>query len=189
MYLIGMSMARMSFRNRILSGNTSGFTLLEVIIAMAIMVLAFSSILAVEQGSINASTRAKEMNIVGMLAKNQMVETEYKIEGKTFDEVKKEESGTFEAPYEEYRWKTTVQELKFPSLGSLGGGSGEKKSGGGDEAQNQMTTLVTKLLTNFLSKAIREVTVTVIWKRGSGEQSFSLATYWVDLNYEFKLSE
>src|SRR6478735_4350708 len=92
--------------NRALKTGLQGFTLLEVIIAMAIMTLAFSSILAVEMGSINASARAKQMNIVAMLAKNQMVETEYKIEGKKFDEVKKEESGAFPSPYQDYTWKT-----------------------------------------------------------------------------------
>jgi hypothetical protein len=121
------------------------------------------------------------MNIVGMLARNQMIDTEYKIEGKTFDEVRKDESGTFPSPYQDYRWKTVIKELKFPALISGGKGS--------DSGQNQATELLTKLTTNFLSKAIRQVTVTIFWKRGTAEQSFSLSTYWVDLNYEFKLSE
>jgi general secretion pathway protein I len=168
----------------LLQACSKGFTLLEVVIAMAIMTLAFSSILAVEMGSINASSRAKQMNIVAMLAKNQMVDTEYKIEGKSFDEVKKEDSGTFEAPYQDYRWKTTVRELKFPPI--AGGAAAQSK---GAEGGNQVTELLTKLITNFLSKALREVTVTVFWKRGTAEQSFSLSTYWVDLNYEFKLTE
>jgi type II secretion system protein I len=80
--------------------NPQGFTLLEVLIAMAIMALALSSILSVESGSINASARAKQMNIVAMLVKNQMIKTEYEIEGKSFDEVEKEKSEAFEAPYE-----------------------------------------------------------------------------------------
>ena len=39
--------------------SQAGFTLLEVIIAMAIMVIALASILDVESGSINASIRTK----------------------------------------------------------------------------------------------------------------------------------
>jgi type II secretion system protein I len=173
-------------------GN-KGFTLLEVIIAMAIMTLAFSSILAVEMGSINASARAKQMNIVAMLAKNQMVETEFKIEGKTFEEVKKEETGAFLPPYQDYKWKTTVREIKFPKISPIGAkgaaGGGATTGGAGGGGEDQFTELVTKLISNFFSKAIREVTVTVLWKRGTAEQTFSLSTYWVDLNYEFKFSE
>ncbi len=168
-------------KNRILRNSVSGFTLLEVIIAMAIMVLAFTSILAVEQGSLNASARAKQMNIVGMLAKNQMIETEFQIEGKTFEEVKKESTGTFPSPYEDYRWKTVIKELKFPNI-STGKAPGQ-------QGEDQSAAMLTKVFTNFLSKAIRLVTVTVFWKRGSGEQSYSLSTFWVDLNYELKISE
>jgi type II secretion system protein I len=178
-------------------GNKDGFTLLEVIIAMAIMVVAFGSILAVEQGSINASSRAKQMNIVAMLAKNQMIETEFKIQGKTFEEVKKEEEGNFKPPYEDYHWKAKVKELKFPNIGAVGGANkaeGDNRdsrgdAGGDGQDNSQASEMLGKLVSNFLSKAIREVSVTISWKRGSGEQTFTLSTYWVDLNYEFKLTE
>jgi general secretion pathway protein I len=171
-----------------------GFTLLEVIIAVAIMVLAFASIIAVESNSISATTRAKEMNMVAMLARNQMVDLEYKIEGKTFDEVKKEDGGTFEAPYEKFRWKTTVKEIKFPSLGGGGGdakggtasGSGGAAAGGDPNAA--YAEQITKMVTDYFTKAVREISVTIYWKRGSGEVNFNLSTYWVDLNHEFNPS-
>ncbi len=165
--------------------SQAGFTLLEVIIAMAIMVLAIASILSVEQGSINSAARAKQMNVVTMLARNLMVETEFKIEGKPFSEVRKEEAGAFEKPYEDYKWKTSIKELKFPNMGAAPGGGGDKSG----TSQTPAAEMIGKLMTSFLSKAIREITVTVSWKRGAGEQQYSLATYWVDLNYEFKLSE
>jgi hypothetical protein len=44
-------------------------------------------------------------------------------------------------------------------------------------------------MSSYLSKAIREVTVTITWQRGSGTQNFSVSTYWVNLNHEFSLSE
>ncbi len=183
--------------------NAKGFTLLEVIIAMAIMVIAFASILAVEGGAINASARAKQLNTVAMLARNQMVDMEYKIEGKSFDELEKEESGKFEPPYEDYSWKRTVQELKFPnfssSFGSAGGTSGgaagqsnDQSSGSSSGSSNTaggMQDLIVKQISSFLSKSIREITVTITWKRGKGEQNYSVGMYWVDLNNDFNFSE
>ncbi|MCM2278700.1 MAG: prepilin-type N-terminal cleavage/methylation domain-containing protein [Oligoflexia bacterium] len=163
-------------------GSEGGFTLLEVVIALAIMVLAFASILSVESGSINASARARQMNIVGMLAKSKMVETEYQIEGKSFEEIGKEAGGAFEAPYEDYRWTTAVKELEFPNLAS---GKQEQGAVAGSEGAD----MISGLLTKFLSQSVREVTVTVFWKRGNAEQSFALSTYWVDLNHEFSLSQ
>lgn len=191
-------MLKSFLKNRILNSRTTtgteGFTLLEVIIAMAIMAVAFSAILAVEGGAINASARAKQLNVVAMLAKNQMIDTEYVIEGKKFEEVEKEKSGTFDAPYQEYRWKRTIKEMKFPNLA---GGKGKKpdqgnagsSATGGNNRQTELGDMVGKLITNFFSKAMREVTITVTWTRGKGEQSYSVSTYWVDLNHEFKITE
>ncbi len=163
--------------------NRSGFTLLEVLVAVAIMALALTSIYTISGRSIIAEDRAKQMNVVAMLAKNKMIETELDFEGKTFDEYEKEKSAPFEAPYEDYSWKRTVKELKFPSLGGGGGASN------GNDSESQATDMIGKLFSNFLSKAIREVSVTIIWKRNNRDQTFTVSTYWVDLNHEFNLSE
>ncbi len=166
-----------------------GFTLLETMIAMGIMLVAFSSILMVESASLRTSEKARQMNVVAMLAKNLMVEAENTFEGKPFNEVKKEESGQFPAPYEDFRWKRTIKELEFPNMSFGGGDKKEGASSSSDSGQDQFTELLTKLMTSYFSKAIREVQVTISWQRGSGEQSFTTSTYWVDLNHEFSLSQ
>jgi type II secretion system protein I len=166
-----------------------GFTLLEVMIAMGIMAVAFASILSVVSESENKAIKARQRNVVAMLAKNVMIETEYKLEGKTFDEVKKEDGGQFKDPFQDYRWKTVIKEIKFPSLNFGAGGGGGSGDSKGDSGTNSAVELLGKLITNYLSKAVREVTVTISWQTGSATQEFSLATYWVDLNHEFQLSE
>ncbi len=165
--------------------QNQGFTLLEVILAMAILVVAFGSILTLESGSLNASLRAQQMNIVAMLAKNQMIETEYQLEGKKFDEIKKEESGNFEPPYDIYHWKTVIKEIEMPNL--LNGVKQSSLENSTDVGQNSVTEMIGKRMSEFLSKAIREVTITISWKRGLGEQNFSVSTYWVNLNHELNL--
>ena len=115
-----------------------------------------------------------------------MVETEFSLEGKTFEEVPKEKSGTFESPYQDYRWQTKIKELSFPSLlGGSGSGSGDGKDAQG---ANQGADMVAQIISANLSKAIRQVTVTVLWKQGAKEKSFSLSTFWVNLNHELSLS-
>lgn len=170
--------------------SQAGFTLLETLIAITIMTLAFASILMVQSNAIQSSARAKQMNVVAMLAKNVMVQSELEIEGKTFDEVKKEHTEQFKEPFQDYTWTRIIKEIEFPSLGASGGGGGGANGGGAsdDAGQDQMSEQLTKLVTQFFSKAVREVTVTVSWKQGKGEKSFSLSTYWVDLNHEFQLS-
>lgn len=173
-------------RCRLLS-EESGFTLLEVIIAMTIMVLAFAAILSIESGGITAAEKTRQVNIVSMLARNKMIEMEYEIENKSFDEVKKEDGGDFQPPFENFRWTSEIKEVKFPALNLSGAASGEEDKGGAKEVSD-ITTLLTKLITNFLSKSVREVAVTIYWKRPASEQKFTVSTLWVDLNHEFELT-
>jgi len=170
------------------ANNRSGFTLLEVVIAMAIMAICFGSILAVEGGAINASTRSKQMSTVATLLRNQMIDTEYKIEGKKFNEVKKEEQGVFKEPYQDYSWRRVIKEITLPNLTSLMGRD-DKTSNNAKSGPNQNAESLGKLLTKFLSKALREVTVTIFWTKGGNQLNYSVSTYWVDLNYEFSTSE
>jgi type II secretion system protein I len=159
------------------SKNPKAFTLLEVLIALAIMALAFGSILAVEQGSINASARAKQMHTVAMLAKNQMILTEYQVEGKTFEEVKKEDTGAFAEPYSDYRWTTTIKQVQFPHLNL----SSEK------ENEPMPDDQMIKIITSHLSQSIHQIQVRVSWKKGSTEQDYTLSTFWVNFQHEITL--
>ena len=123
-----------------------------------------------------------------MLARGKMIDLEYKVEGKTFEEVKADDAGAFEAPYESFHWKTAVKEIKFPNM-NFGGGSKTSGNGGGDDNGNQYAELIFKLLTKYFTKAIREISVTVLWKRSGNEVSYTVSTYWINLNQEFETSE
>jgi len=186
--------------------NQAGFTLLETLIAVTIMLIAFAAILGIQSNSINATIRARYITTVAMLLKNEMVETEYEIQGKSFDEVKKEDKGDFKAPFQDYRWTRVIKEIEFPNINMNGGAasgssssssssSSSASSGSGSGKSNDqqgatdMIDMITKLVTQFLSKALREVTVTIYYKTGGKEMSYSATTYWVDLNHEFQLSQ
>jgi general secretion pathway protein I len=182
--------------------------LLEILIALAIMVVAFAAILVAQSNSIEATIKARDLNVVSMLLKQQMIATELEIEGKAASELRKEESGQFKEPFQEYSWKREVKEIKFPNLTSLANagrasaGDGDSSGDSGANDQPASTTSTTsggaagstveqlgKLVTNFLSKSLREVTVTVSWKRGAANRQVSASLYWVDLNSAFQLSE
>ena len=162
----------------------SGFTLLEVLIALAIMTVMLTSIFLIQQSSIEATIRAQQMNTVAMLAKNLMIDTELAFQEKAFADLKEEEKGQFPAPHQDYTWERKIKEIEFPNLG-MGAGGGED----GAEGANPQSEMLSKLVSNFLSKSIREISVTISWRKGSGTQNYAVATYWVDLNHEFSLTE
>lgn len=160
--------------------NRSGFTLLEVLIAMSIMVVSFGAILSIESSAITVTNRAKETNTVAMLLKNALAQTELEIEGKTFEEIQKEKTTPFEAPFADYSWSWKVKEIEFPNI---------IPSSGGDSGKDQSSEQFGRIVTKFLSKSLREVEVSINWKKAEKPQSVSATTYWVDLNHEMALSE
>ena len=167
-----------------------GFTLVETMVAMAIMTIAWATILMIQSKAIDNTTKAENLNRVAMLAKNMMVETEKAIEGKAFTEIKTEEEGSFAEPFQDYSWKREIKEVKMP-LFSAGGASTQSESGSSDSPSSSgaQSALMGKLVSNYLSKAIRQVTVTVIWKRGPGNQTYAVSTYWVNLNSDFQITQ
>ena len=96
--------------------KTQGFTLLEVMIAIGILAIGIGAILVAENNSLDGTLRAKRMTTVAMLAKNSLIEAEREIEGKSFTEIKTESTGTFDAPFAEYRWERKIKEITFPQL-------------------------------------------------------------------------
>lgn len=160
-----------------------GFTLLEVLIAISIMVIGVGTVLMIESNSLEATDKARRVTTAAMLAKRTMLEAEMLFEGKPFNEVKTEESGQYSEPYETFQWTRTIKEIELPNMNPpSGGGQGSGGDSGADENANTMTNMIT----SFLSKGMREVTVTVRWPRGKGFQEMSVTQYWVDLNHELQ---
>ncbi|MBC7385219.1 MAG: prepilin-type N-terminal cleavage/methylation domain-containing protein [Cryobacterium sp.] len=173
----------------------AGFTLLEVMIAMAIMLVSFSSILAIQSSSMSSVQKSRQTHEVSMLARKAMAETEVEIAGKKFEELPTELTGTFDDPYQDYTFTRKIKEVKLPNLAGISkAAQGDKQadsrsSNSQDEDKNsQMMEQMTKVLTNFLSKALREVTITVEWKRGITVQKYEVAMYWVDLNSDVQIN-
>lgn len=171
-----------------------GFTLLEVMIAMAIMLVAFSSILAIQSSSMSSALKARQIHEVSVLARNAMVMTEVEISGKKFEEISEEIAVPCdEENFPDYTCTRKVKEVKFPNLAGLAkatqGDQGNASANADAEEKNSaMLEQMTKVITNFLSKAIREVTITVSWKRGVTAQKYEVSMYWVDLNSDFQIN-
>jgi len=144
---------------------------------MAIMLLAIGAILMIQSTSVESSIKARELNTVAMLARSKLIEIELELEGRPINEAKKEDGGTFAPPHDGFRWSRKVQEIQFPPLGA----------GGGDKTD--IGARISRLMTQHINKSVREVVLTVSWKRGKGEATRSFSTYLVDLNREFQLSE
>jgi len=148
-------------------------------IAVAIMVVAFTAILTSQSSAIQLVIKSKEINIATWLAKNKMQESEHLFEGKPFDELEKEKEETFPEPFAQYKWHREIKEIKFPEITLPA-----EEEGGVPEPLRIMA----QTLTRHFDKTIREMVVTVKWQRGTSEQKIVISTYLVDLNKEFDFS-
>ncbi|MFH0800574.1 MAG: type II secretion system protein [Pseudomonadota bacterium] len=152
------------------SGLNIGFTLLEVMVAMAILAGSLSAIIGLTGNAMIRSGRAEKMLVATMLARQKMAEIEIDIEkgrqkGEFPDE--KSEDGKFEEPFENYTWKMEIKRVELPAPVM-----GEKGS---------MQDVVGKQLTKEISLTVRELNLSVLWKDRGEEQSYDLVTHIVKL--------
>jgi len=164
--------------------KSSAFTLLEVMIALAILSISLITLYSSVGNSLKASGMAERTEKSNFLARQKMSEILLNIEqdiarGAFPDE--KEENGTFEKPFEDYKWAYTVKKVQLPvlqlpaemmegtgapspeTLSAAAGASGV--NGAVEMAANSMAQVVTKKI----SEAIREVQVTISWGEGGEE--------------------
>lgn len=184
-----------------------GFTLLEVMIAVAILGLSLTAIFSSEVGAANVAARARRQNVAATLARCKMGEIEQviAIEGLPAIEKKDTDACCEHAPVEGFECDWLVERIILPELGATGGEEGEEDADGSlaqranetlDEVQAAETTqqvlagesgnlamlaleLGFPILKPFLEEQVRRATVTVRWKEGPKERGFDVIQYLV----------
>jgi general secretion pathway protein I len=86
-----------------------GFTLLEVVVAMAILGLALVAVFDLNAGAVASHAYAKRLTIATMLARSKMTDIEQDLYDKGFDNDDREINGDFRAEgWEAYTWKAQI---------------------------------------------------------------------------------
>ena len=184
-----------------------GFTLLEVMIAVAILGLSLTAIFSSEVGAANVAARARRQNVAATLARCKMGEIEQviAIEGLPALEKKDTDACCEHAPVEGFECDWLIERIILPELGATGGEEGDedvevtlsqRANEKLDEVQAAETTqqvlagesgnlamlaleLGFPILKPFLEEQVRRATVTVRWKEGPKERGFDVIQYLV----------
>jgi general secretion pathway protein I len=93
---------------RVLNRKVEGFTLLEVMVAMAIIAIAMTAVLSLQSQSISLASEAKFSTTAALLAQNKMAETEW---GNRLD--LSSDSGDFEEDFPGYTWQVKVEDVSM----------------------------------------------------------------------------
>lgn len=188
--------------------RSAGFTLLEVMIALAILSVSLVAIIGINGGTVSAHTYAKQVSVATLLARSKMadLESQFTKEGFTseFDETM--EGDFSEEGWDTYRWRAEivkpdldaanatgmVQQVIQQFMGDAETAAAEAKdkssapvpttpSAASAQALAPMIESQVTKLTETLEKAVREVRLKVTWQDGSNEESLEVVTHMVVL--------
>ena len=96
----------------------SGFTLLEVLIAFAlIVVIVFATVMTSSQGLFSA-TQNRNLILATNLARDLINEKEVAYEGRSFEQLQEKEEGAFEGQ-KDWKWKIEISKVDFSALTDL----------------------------------------------------------------------
>lgn len=183
----GTSLVRLDVRR--MDSSRSGFTLLEVMIALAILAVSLLILVSAQGSAANMSAQADRILIGSMLARQKLSETVLLLEKDGFSEQEElEEDGDFEesAPgsYPEFRWRTRIRKVEVEDISrvldgaqSAGADMGESSGAEAPEMDNSAMGGVMDTISQTLAERVREVTVRVEWAEGESMDDVTLIDY------------
>lgn len=170
----------------------AGFTLLEVMIAMAVLALSLTSMLTSQMASLRATKYAQTITSVAFLADYQLIETEYIVrkEGGWVLEDKFYEGTFADQGWPDVKYKCIVDFLKLPEYTELRaakdssdranrGESSMYYKSAGDQAFTALGMVWTPVK-QAIERSIRKVKCTVKWKNGNIDEEYVVNTFWAD---------
>lgn len=208
-----------------------GFTLLEVVVALAILGLSLMAIYDLNAGAVAMHAYSKKLTVASLLARSKMSDLEQDLYDKGFNSDDEEKSGDFsEEGWSSFKWRAKIVAPKTDGvspdqlLGAIfnlpigggsdgtsdilktlfgGGSSGSTPSAlGATSASTTGTSAPTPTQTGLgglggigagliqtqftqlvdqITKAVREVQLTVTWKDGKQVETLDIVTHVVSL--------
>lgn len=116
---------------------------------------------------------------VAALLERKMTEVELEYNGKPLDSIPEEKEDDFGSEYPQYSWKMESKEFQVPDISA----TLTAQAGG----SNELALMLMKTLTEHLSKSVKEVKVTIIYKGAKKPLQFSATQYFVDYDRDIKM--
>lgn len=94
-------------------GRAEGFSLLEVMVALAIVAIALVSLMGLSGRSISAQERVQRITQATLLAQQRMTE----MENTSVSALSSQDTqGSFAAPFDLYRWRISFSDTPLPKV-------------------------------------------------------------------------
>jgi prepilin-type N-terminal cleavage/methylation domain-containing protein len=185
----------MSRQSTLTSRAEAGFSLLEVMVAIAIMALSLVVIVRITGTNVRAAAHARMVTSATFLARTKLAAVEDDIITLGFTDSDQEDAGDFgEEGYPKFRWKSLIERVELPTDVAT-----QAQQAASDKMQQAQTgpstnplAAMSGMMGGFMSsliepvriglqESVRRVTVQVMWDEiGKEQQSFEVVTYMTD---------
>ena len=181
-----------------------GFTLLEVMISLAILGMGLAMLLSATAANVQLAKRAKVLGVATNLARGKMYDLEEELLQEGCQLVNQELDGDFsDEGHREIKWEALIEKIELPGLadaqgavenatggdGAGGGGAfGGAFGGGGAGGEAGSTSALGaaalgsqfETIATILEQAMRKVTLKVKWKVGDSDEEMTVVAYFTD---------
>jgi general secretion pathway protein I len=168
----------------------AGFTLLEVMVAVAILSLTLMVLLGIVTTNVRATQHAKLTTTATFLSRGKMVDVEDHILYDGFTTDNESEKGTFrDDGFPQFRWETSIERVELPTdMAQKTKDQASDKSKEAKDPMSMMTGFLGGMMSSFiepirigLEESVRRVTVRVLWDEVSRpEQMIEVVQYLTD---------
>jgi prepilin-type N-terminal cleavage/methylation domain-containing protein len=174
--------------DRPLSGD-SGFSLLEVMISIAILAIALVTLTRTVTGDVRATQHARMMTAATFLARTKISSLEQNIMEIGFSEMEGEDQGDFtEEGFPSFKWYAAVERVKLPAGATQ---QVEQTAQKKTQSTNPMeilagfmgsfATMLMEPIRVGLEESVRRLTIKVKWNEpGRPEQVFEIVNFLTD---------
>jgi general secretion pathway protein I len=153
-----------------------GFTLLEIMVALAILGLTLVVLLGIVTNNNRATHHARMTTTATFLARQKMVEVEDDVLYDGFTNSDQIDNGTFkDAGLPQYRWETLIERVELPTdLAQKTQDASNTKAQESKDPMSMMSGMMGGIMSSFvdpirigLQESVRRVTVRVSWDEAS----------------------
>lgn len=167
-----------------------GFTLLEVMVALAILAMTLVVLLEIVTNNVRATNHSKMTTTATFLARAKMIEVEDLMLDNGFSDSGESESGTFKDQGSPgFRWEYSIERIELPTdMTQKAQAEAQEQTQSATDPMAMMSGFLGGMMSSFiepirigLEESVRKVTVRVIWdENGRPNQSFEVVQYLTD---------
>ena len=170
--------------------SSAGFTLLEIMVAVAILSSTLVVLLQIVTNNVRATAHARQTTAATFLARTKMSDLEDQILYEGFTSENETAKGTFkEEGFPQFSWDTNIERIELPTdLAQKTQDTANDKSKEAKDPMAMMTGFLGGMMSSFiepikngLQESVRKVTVRVTWDElGRPDQSIEVVQYLTD---------